>query len=115
MNTIAGIRTRIPGSLLTGADPYRLPNHASFCFPGISGEAVLLELERRGVVCSSGSACAAGRDEPSHVLIALGIPAEVARTAVRFTLPADADERLADRIVDLTADAVAAVGALSPR
>jgi cysteine desulfurase len=112
---IAGIRTRVPGSLLTGADTHRLPNHASFCFPGISGEAVLLELERRGVVCSSGSACAAGRDEPSHVLIALGIPAEVARTAVRFTLPADADTGLADRIVDLTADAVAAVGALSPR
>jgi cysteine desulfurase len=112
---IDGIRTRVPGSLLTGARTDRLPNHASFCFPGIAGEAVLLELERRGVVCSSGSACAAGRDEPSAVLLALGIPAEVAQTAVRFTLAADADTALADRIVDLTVDAVAAVGALSPR
>lgn len=64
----------------------RLPGHASFCFPGISGESVLLDLEQRGVVASSGSACAAGSDEPSHVLIALGVPAEIAQTAVRFTL-----------------------------
>ncbi|HEY1106576.1 MAG TPA: cysteine desulfurase, partial [Agromyces sp.] len=54
--------------------------------PGTSGEAVLLELERDGVVCSSGSACAAGRDDPSHVLTAMGVPAEIAQTAVRFTL-----------------------------
>ena len=63
----------------------RLPNHASFCFPGISGEAVLLELERRGVITSSGSACAAGSEEPSHVLLACGIDAEVAFTSVRFS------------------------------
>ena len=54
-------------------------------FPGTSGESVLLELERQGVVCSSGSACAAGSDEPSPVLMALGIAAEVAQTAVRFS------------------------------
>src|SRR5699024_433382 len=59
----------------------RLLNHASFCFPGISGEAVLLELERRGVITSSGSACAAGSEEPSHVLLACGIDAEVAFTS----------------------------------
>ena len=64
---------------------HRLPGTASFTFAGTSGEAVLLELERRGVVSSSGSACAAGSDEPSHVLVAMGIPPEVAQTAVRFT------------------------------
>lgn len=76
--------------LLTGpgVPEHRLPGHASFCFPGISGESVLLDLEQRGVVASSGSACAAGSDEPSHVLTALGIPAEVAQTAVRFTFGA---------------------------
>ncbi|RAE47759.1 cysteine desulfurase, partial [Burkholderia multivorans] len=52
-----------------------------------SGEAVLLELERLGVTASSGSACAAGSDETSHVLLALGIDAEVAKTSVRFTFP----------------------------
>jgi cysteine desulfurase len=62
-----------------------LPSVASFCFPGTSGESVLLELERQGVVCSSGSACAAGSDAPSPVLTALGFDAEVAQTAVRFS------------------------------
>ena len=75
-----------PSAVLTGHPTERLPGTASFVFPGTSGEAVLLELEQRGIVCSSGSACAAGSDEPSHVLTALGIPADVAQTAVRFTL-----------------------------
>jgi cysteine desulfurase len=66
--------------------PVRLPNSASFCFPGTSGEAMLLELERRGILCSSGSACAAGSSEPSHVLLALGYDPTTAQTAVRFTL-----------------------------
>ena len=78
------------GVLLTGADidrpGARLPGHASFCVPGRSGESIVLDLAERGVIASSGSACAAGSDEPSHVLTALGIPREVAQTAVRFTL-----------------------------
>ncbi|MFB2580197.1 cysteine desulfurase family protein [Herbiconiux sp. P15] len=64
----------------------RLPSVASFCFPGMSGESILLQLEERGVVVSSGSACAAGNDDPSPVLLALGIAPDVAQTAVRFTL-----------------------------
>lgn len=108
---IDGILARVPGSILTGSRD-RLPNHASFCFPGTSGEAVLLELERRGVVCSSGSACAAGRDEPSAVLLALGIDPDVARTAVRFTLDATASSGLARDLVGHVEQAVAAVGAL---
>ena len=83
---IAGVLAAVPAALLTGDPVERLPNHASFCFPGTSGEAVLLELERRGILCSSGSACAAGSDEPSHVLLALGLSREVAQTAVRLTL-----------------------------
>ncbi|WP_336714876.1 cysteine desulfurase family protein [Arthrobacter sp. USHLN218] len=75
----------VPDAFVTGHRTERLPASASFCFPGTSGEAVLLELERRGVVCSSGSACAAGSDEPSTVLLAMGIDPDVARTAVRLT------------------------------
>ena len=78
------------GVLLTGPDidrpGARLPGHASFCVPGRSGESIVLDLAERGVISSSGSACAAGSDEPSHVLVALGIPREIAQTAVRFTL-----------------------------
>ncbi|HEX7351884.1 cysteine desulfurase family protein [Brachybacterium sp.] len=78
------------GVLLTGPGidhpDARLPGHASFCMPGRSGESIVLDLAERGVIASSGSACAAGSDEPSHVLTALGIPDEVAQTAVRLTL-----------------------------
>ncbi|WP_242496463.1 cysteine desulfurase family protein [Xylanimonas protaetiae] len=87
----------------------RLPGHASFCFPGTSGEAVLLELERSGVITSSGSACAAGRDEPSHVLLALGVPPEVAQTSVRFTFDAPFD---ADPLVEAVVAATTALGRL---
>ena len=79
----------VPGARLTGDPVRRLPGTVSFVFPGTSGEAVLLELERDDVICSSGSACAAGSDEPSHVLTAIGVPAELAQTAVRFTLGAE--------------------------
>ncbi|MET3174126.1 UNVERIFIED_ORG: cysteine desulfurase [Arthrobacter sp. UYCu721] len=96
---IATILDTVPGALLTGHRTERLPSVASFCFPGTSGESVLLELERQGVVCSSGSACAAGSDAPSPVLTALGYDAEVAQTAVRFsftsTVTADELERAA--------------------
>ena len=82
---IAEVLAGVPGAFLTGHPADRLPSVASFCFPGTSGESVLLELERQGVICSSGSACAAGSDEPSPVLLAMGIGAEVAQTAVRFS------------------------------
>jgi len=86
-----GVLLTGPPAAETGPDgrSVRLPAHASFCVPGLSGESVLLDLEEHGVVASSGSACAAGSDEPSHVLTALGIPREVAQTAVRFTLGAE--------------------------
>ena len=82
---MAAVLAGVPGAALTGHPTRRLPGHASFVLPGRSGESVLLDLERRGVVCSSGSACHAGSDEPSHVLVAMGVAAEVAQTAVRFT------------------------------
>jgi cysteine desulfurase len=74
-----------PAARLTGHPTQRLARHASFLFPGRSGEAILLELERRGVVSSSGSACAAGRSDASHVLLAMGHSEDDARSAVRFT------------------------------
>ena len=88
---IAAVLAAAPYARLTGHPLQRLPGTASFVFPGTSGEAVLLELQGHGIVCSSGSACAAGSDEPSPTLTAMGLPAEVAQTAVRFTLAASAD------------------------
>lgn len=108
---IGSVLHRIPGAQLTGPVlGARLPSVASFCFSGTHGESVLLELERRSVICSSGSACAAGSSEPSSVLLALGMSPELAQTAVRFSFsPSVTGEELAaaaDAVVD-------AVGALA--
>ncbi|WP_179492670.1 cysteine desulfurase family protein [Microbacterium immunditiarum] len=105
---IARVLATVPGAALTGDPVRRLPGTASFTFAGTSGEAVLLELERRGVVSSSGSACAAGSDEPSHVLVAMGVAPEVAQTAVRFTFLHDVRQPL-DAVADAVAASVAAV------
>jgi cysteine desulfurase len=112
---IDGVIAAVPAAVLTGSRDHRLANHASFAFPGTSGEAVLLELERHGITCSSGSACAAGSDEPSHVLTAMGIPAEVAQTAVRFTLSESTSLVEVAVVVARVAEAVEAVGGLSTR
>jgi cysteine desulfurase len=102
----------VPDARLTGPREARLPNNASFCFPGTSGESLLLELGRHAIICSSGSACAAGSDEPSHVLVAMGIPPAIAQTAVRFTLDANTTaEQLREVAVELRA-AVLAVRSL---
>jgi len=97
-------RVEALGGELTGHRTQRLPGHASFVFPGRSGESILLDLERRGVVCSSGSACAAGSDEPSHVLTAMGYDRQVAQTAVRFTFGPDMTGDQLDQAANALAD-----------
>ncbi|MGN6404580.1 cysteine desulfurase family protein [Sinomonas sp.] len=105
----------VPEALLTGDDAHRLPGSASFCFPRVSGESILLELERRGIICSSGSACAAGSSDPSHVLLALGIDPETAQTAVRFTLPATVTAEDLDAAARALEEAYAAVTGIARR
>jgi cysteine desulfurase len=106
---IGRVRALVPSASLTGDPVHRLPSVASLTFAGTSGEAILLELERRGVISSSGSACAAGSDEPSHVLVAMGIAPEVAQTAVRFTFSHGQRESL-DAVAHAVAASVRAVG-----
>lgn len=101
----AAVLAELPQAEVTGDPVHRLPGTASFTIAGVSGEAVLLELERRGVLSSSGSACAAGQDEPSHVLLAMGVAPEVAQTSLRFTfgrtpLPPEAPAVLARMLAD---------------
>lgn len=109
---IGAVLRSVPNARLTGHPRRRLPGHASFVFPGTSGESVLLELERRGVLCSSGSACAAGRDEPSHVLTAIGLPVAVAQTAVRFSWGPEVGAAELAVAADAVRDAVASVATL---
>ncbi|MDR5698888.1 cysteine desulfurase family protein [Agromyces aerolatus] len=106
---VARVLGEVPGARLTGDPESRLPGTASFVFPGAAGEAVLLELERDGVLSSSGSACAVGRDEPSHVLTAMGISPELAQTAVRFTLGRETSEDEVRAASDAVLRAVSAV------
>jgi cysteine desulfurase len=104
---IEGVLRGVDGALLTGHPTLRLANNASFCFQGVAGEAVLVALADHSIACSSGSACAAGETDPSHVLTAMGIPAELAQTAVRFTLGESTTVEQVDRVVDLLASIVA--------
>jgi cysteine desulfurase len=112
---IDGVLRDVPDSILTGSRAYRLPGHASFCFPGTAGEAVLIELGMGGIVCSSGSACAEGSDEPSPTLLALGITPEVAQTAVRFSFGAGFTAAQAETVVAEVAAAVASVSGIARR
>lgn len=82
---IADVLASVPGATLTGHPTDRLPAHASFVVPRVGGEPLLIALDERGILASSGSACAAGRDEPSPVLLAMGFTPDEARTAIRFT------------------------------
>ncbi|GAA1056697.1 cysteine desulfurase [Agromyces luteolus] len=108
------VTAAVPDAVPTGHPSRRLPGTVSYVFPGTGGEAVLLELERRGVVVSSGSACAAGSDEPSHVLTAMGFAPEVALTAVRFSFGSEVTEADAAAAADAVAAAVSAVRGIVP-
>jgi len=89
---IKGVFQKIPGTILTGHPSKRLPDIASFCFKGVEGEAILLRLDAEGIAASSGSACTSGSLEPSHVLLAMGIPPEIAHGSIRFSLGRETTE-----------------------
>lgn len=98
---VARVLTEIPGTALTGHPEERLPGHASFVVAGQSGESMLVALDAAGYAVSSGSACAAGHDEPSPALLALGLGPELAQTAIRFTLSMPLEAGEIDRIVEV--------------
>lgn len=97
---IARVLAEVPGSVLTGHPTERLPGHASFVVAGVSGESLLVALDAAGVAASSGSACAAGKDEPSPVLLAMGIDPVHAQTAIRFTLPGPLVDTQGEELLD---------------
>ena len=83
---IAGVLGRVPGAILTGHPVLRLPNHASFCFPGVRGDELVIACDLAGFAVASGSACTAGETEPSAVLLALGLDRATARGSLRVTV-----------------------------
>ena len=82
---IDAVRRVVPRAELTGDPERRLPGHVSFVFPGVTGEALLVDLDARGIACSSGSACAIGRHEIPPTLLAMGIEPSIAKSALRMT------------------------------
>ncbi len=110
---IAGLN-EIPHGALNGDAKNRLPGNVSFCFEGIEGESLLLLLDDRGVCASSGSACTSGSLDPSHVLLAIGRPHEVAHGSLRLTLDASATEAEVDAIIAAVRDVVEYLRNMSP-
>src|SRR5579884_3146457 len=111
---IAAVLRRIDRVRLTGHPDRRLPNFASFVFEGIEGESMLLALDARNVFASSGSACTSGTLDPSHVLTAMGIPADLAHGSLRLTTGLTNTPEQIDRAVEELAQVVAKLRSLAP-
>ena len=106
--------SRIPHSALNGDTERRLPGNVNFCFEGIEGESLLLLLDDRGICASSGSACTSGSLDPSHVLLSIGRPHEVAHGSLRLSLCADNTEEDVDKILQAVPEVVSYLRSISP-
>lgn len=93
--------SQIPYSILSGSREKRLPGNVNFCFEGVSGESLLLLLDSRGICASSGSACASGALDPSHVLLSLGLAPEIAQGSLRISLDISNTEEEIDYMLEV--------------
>ena len=106
--------SKIPYSELNGDRENRVKSNVNFCFEGVEGESLLLLLDDKGVAVSSGSACTSGSLDPSHVLLAIGRPHEVAHGSLRISLGEDATEEQVDYIVKSVAEVIEYLRSFSP-
>ncbi|HEU4560193.1 MAG TPA: cysteine desulfurase family protein [Longimicrobium sp.] len=109
----AGLRERVPGLVVNAAGAPRLPTVSNLSIPGADPEALLMSLDLEGIAASSGSACSSGAVEPSHVLTAMGIPAELAGPSVRFSLGWGTTDAEIDRVLEIFPAIVERVRALA--
>ena len=93
--------SQIPYGILNGSREKRLPGNVNFCFEGVSGESLLLLLDSRGICASSGSACASGALDPSHVLLSLGLAPEIAQGSLRISLDISNTEEEIDYMLEV--------------
>jgi cysteine desulfurase len=112
---VAGITERIEDAHLNGHPTHRLPNNLNFTFARVEAEPLLMGLDLAGVAASSGSACTAASLEPSHVLIAMGIPVDQARSSLRLTPGPENTEEEVDYVVDTVAELVRRLRAMAGR
>ena len=106
--------SQISHSMLNGDPVKRLPSNVNYIFEGIEGESLLLLLDARGIAASSGSACTSGSLDPSHVLLAIGRPHEIAHGSLRLTISEETTEEDIDYIVENTKEVVAYLRSISP-
>jgi len=111
---IKGIMDKIENVRLNGHPTNRLPGNANFCFEFIEGESMLLRLDMEGVAASSGSACTSGSLKASHVLLAIGLPPEIAHGSLRLTLGKNTTEEEIDYVIDILPGIIEKLRALSP-
>ncbi|MCX5994313.1 MAG: cysteine desulfurase NifS [Chloroflexi bacterium] len=111
---IDSVLGRVGDSYLNGHRTSRLPNNTNFSFDFIEGEAIIMYLDADGICASTGSACSSASSEPSHVLMALGIPVERARGSVRFTLGRWTSEEDINKVVEALPRIVEKLRAMSP-
>jgi len=109
-----GILSRVSGATVNGSLEHRLPNTTDIRFDGIEGEAVVIALDLRGFAVSSGSACSSGAVEPSHVLLAMGLSPEDARSSVRFSLGPENTEAEVDGLIEAVEASVAHLRRIAP-
>ena len=111
---IERVMNEIPYTKLNGHRENRLPNNANFSFRFIEGEALLIKLDMKGICGSSGSACTSGSLDPSHVLLAIGLPHEIAHGSLRLTLNEEISKEDIDYVVDSLKEIVADLRSMSP-
>jgi cysteine desulfurase len=111
---IKRVLEEIPYSRLNGHRVNRLPNNANFCFRFIEGESLLILLDQKGICASSGSACTSGSLDPSHVLLAIGLPHEIAHGSLRLTLSEETTQEEIDVTVEAIKNIVERLRAMSP-
>jgi cysteine desulfurase len=109
-----GLLHRVPHSRINGGRAPRTPNTTNLVFPGVEGEALLIALDLKGLACSTGAACSSGAVEPSHVLTAIGLPAEEARASLRFSLGRHTTQADVDFAIQVVPAVVAQLRQLSP-
>lgn len=109
-----GVLQRVSHCIVNGDTENRLPNTSNIAFDHIEGEAILHHMDRAGIAASTGSACAAGSTEPSHVLVAMNLPAAVLRGAIRLSLSRENTDSDVDRVLDVLPGIVAKLRELSP-
>ena len=110
---IEGLK-KIPLAIINGDEKQRLPGNVNVCFPGIEGESLLLYLDARGIAASSGSACTSGSLDPSHVLLAIGLPHETAHGSLRLTIDDTNTREEAEYIIKNVAEVVEFLRSISP-